>query len=136
ERALSEDGTSYCYVDCLVDAAVFASALGIAVAPDAEIVLIDVGAAKGLPLLLAGADLGNLLLGWHHDARLEVLPARDAGARSVRIDTACAEDAVGCRRSDWHGERCHEPCQRHPCLNHNSPPYNTGAAPACQNEAL
>src|SRR5215471_2420470 len=47
-----------------VHAAVFASALRIAVAPHAELILPDIGTAVGLPLLLARTRLGELLLGW------------------------------------------------------------------------
>src|SRR5690349_4381981 len=132
---LSGIKVSYRRVDCSVSAAVLASGLSIAVAPDAEVVLIDVGPAERLPLLLARTSLGDLLLGRHLDARLRVLPARDAGVRSSAIDAVCAARAVGCRRRDRHSKGRHKPSQGDPCLNHRFSPSNPGAATACQNEA-
>src|SRR3954464_14507101 len=111
-------------LDRSVDAALFASLRRIAVTPDAEVVLPDIGAAKGLPLLLARAGLGDLLLCRHLAARLIVLPARDAGVRSAAIDAAGAARAVGCGRRDRQGKRRHQPCQGDPCLKHRCSPSN------------
>src|SRR5262245_5244788 len=121
-----------------VHAAVFASALRIAVAPDAEGILPDVGTAKGLPLLLARAYFGELLLGrWLRRLRLPMLPSGNAGSRSTDTNAVRGARAVGrCRRcGDRQRQRRRKPGQGHPCLQHCTLLGDPSAAPAYQNDA-
>src|SRR5215467_13325386 len=121
-----------------VDAAVFASALCIAVAPHAELILPDVGAAVGLPLLVAGVRFGKFLLsGRVGSLRLPMLPPGDTGQRPAVMDAIHRACAVGCCRrcGDRRRERRREPGQGNPCLQHCSSPRDpstrTGVPKRC-----